>query len=316
MTRWYRLAMRALTLLVLIAPPAFAQVRELALEDEKLAIVKGDTKHSVRGGEVSVYRRAMRAALLIILASTPALAEPKPKKMDVAKLSAKAETIVARNAAGMTFVVFVSKDPGPKTGGSTIDERDKGAFFGKGTALNLLPARASSKDGADGWGFTFTAGGELRKEDGKIFLQCQGKKPVALTQLDDAAATKVLASATFSTPMPIYVPHVLGRDTRGTYYYIDHVGSEHGGGGHRLWIGKKGKLVSQPLEDALLDRGSELFIARKGDLRVQIEGDEVTVLRGDKQEPLKALDIVISAQMIHTELGVYPPAGIPCASVK
>jgi len=149
-------------------------------------------------------------------------------------------------------------------------------------------------------------------------LECSKRTTEFTALVGDKAdeASKVLATATFSSSYWQRRPYALLRDARGVYYYVDRLRDEYDGADFRLFTGKPGNLKRRKLVNIDGDPDSagtgDVFSAKKGELR--INGDDngpSTWVRGDEVTTLE--DVDAGPTFVYRELGVYKGEfGVPC----
>jgi hypothetical protein len=137
-----------------------------------------------------------------------------------------------------------------------------------------------------------------------------------LTQLTGDKAKAVLDKYQFMSSALIRKPHILARDDHGLYYYVDRLRE---GKGFRVFVGRKGAMKELPIIDMSTDAAGEVFATKSGDLRItNRRGDTQDAVwsRGDKKEPLIALDEFLNSPVIYAQLGVYTFTGTICETYE
>jgi hypothetical protein len=161
---------------------------------------------------------------------------------------------------------------------------------------------------------------EFELRGGQASLTC-GATVTPLHLVPPGQAARLLAGLRFLEPRWRRIPHALARDDEGIYYYVDGARGADGGAvrarpDYRLYLGRKGRLAPQPLEDALDDTGL-LLVTAAGRLEVKPEGRDgraAAWLTAAGRKPLTWLDPVDQGGLIYGDLGVYrgEPLGTPC----
>jgi hypothetical protein len=149
---------------------------------------------------------------------------------------------------------------------------------------------------------------------------CGNKLTVELTEITGDKATAILDKGRFLTTNLIRRPHLLARDDRGVYYYVDVLRDDYGGNGHRVFVGKKGALKQLPLTDVASDTGGEVLSTKTGDLRLVRTFDQAASttktsarwIRGERVAELVTLDVYMNQPLIYKDLGVYKISNVPC----
>ncbi len=156
---------------------------------------------------------------------------------------------------------------------------------------------------------------------GKGQLTCGGRT-IALRAVPAAELAATLERALFLSPRWRRIPHALARDDEGTYYFVDGTRGADGAAargrpGYQLFVGRRGKLVRQELEDALVDGAGQLYVSAAGRLRVKPTGRdsaEAVWLTPAGSRALTWFEPSDHGALIYGELGVYAGErlGTPC----
>jgi hypothetical protein len=239
---------------------------------------------------------------------TIAAADPKPTAVDIKAY--RSELLVFKDSAGYTYVIKPAPDPV--------------VFYGNGKELYSQIIVGRSADG-DAWSISAYAPrvaemrpGEIRrKKDGSVTKNCDGKDDYGLTQLTGDKAKAVLDKSVFLSPVLVRRSHLLARDDRGVYYYVDKLSRDLGGKGFRVFVGKKGAMKQLPLTDVASDSGGEIFSTKTGDLRlIDVKGTDRPVqaswIKGEKRTELLRLDVTVNSPLIFRGLGIYKFIGTLC----
>ncbi len=157
-----------------------------------------------------------------------------------------------------------------------------------------------------------------KKADGSFVKGCGDQPNVPLTQMTGDKAKAVLDKSQLMTEYLMRRAHMLARDDRGTYYYVDRLHSGLGGKGYRVWVGKKGAMKQLPLTDVATDTGGEVFATKTGDLRLDHDNriEKMAWIRGEKRTELVTLDVDANSPLIFSDLGIYPFLGTICDNMR
>ncbi len=250
----------------------------------------------------------MVATLAMMATLSVASADPKPSPVDIKPF--RDQLLVFKDSAGYTYVVKPGSDPM--------------VFYGNTKQLYAQVTIGRSADG-DAWSISIWAprvseirpGQIIRKKDGSVMKTCDGKDDYGLTQLTGEKAKAVLDKSAFLSAVLIRRPHLLARDDRGVYYYVDKLAREHGGKGFRVFVGKKGAMKQLPLTDVASDSAGEIFSTKTGDLRLVDTADTgklppVVWIKGEKKTELIRLDLDVNSHLIFRGLGIYKFLGTVC----
>ena len=262
-------------------------------------------------------RMAARGAFLTVMVlAAVAAADPKPKPVDIKPIRDK--LVVLKDADGGTYAVVNEKGgerrvfygATPKVLHETVLE---GGAFRDGDSWSVSVIAPTTE-------FPFIATIE-RKKDGTYLRTCGPKgADFALTELTGDKAKEILDKSTFLTTQFIRRPHLLARDDKGVYYYVDVLRDAYGGNGHRVFVGKKGAMKQVPLTDVASDTGGEVYSTKSGDLRLVSTSDTdsrkktAQWIRGERKSELVYLDHYMNQPLIFRDLGIYKLTGTMCGS--
>lgn len=190
--------------------------------------------------------------------------------------------------------------------------RTSGAFL-HGTKERMYEQRVhgASRNGDKSFSFTFweprVQDGWRRSfgmRDGKFTLFC-GDKRIQFEKIPEGEAKQVLAATAVFKHRWRRHAHAMARDNRGNYYYVDRANEPRGNNDFRLYVGTKGSLGYQPVNDAIVDDATDLFIATSG--RLELSRDKLTSVWwvGDERHELKRLNLYQQGPDIYKSLGVY-----------
>jgi hypothetical protein len=248
----------------------------------------------------------------MLASSSRALADdPKPKPVDIAPFRDK--LVVLEDGQGGTYVVLNN------AGDSRI-------WYGNGATLYEQIKRGYSADG-DAWDITVWAphvtnlqpGSVQRQADGSFHRWCGSEHDLPLKQVTADRVKTVLARVKIMTPNAIRSSYLLARDDAGNYYYVDHLRqSLGGGGGYRVFVGKKGAMKLLPLTDVATDAAGDVFATSTGEVRfVHDSGEKQTAtwVHGNERLALSLLDVDVASRLIFKDLGIYTFLGTLCDDI-
>ena len=260
----------------------------------------------------------VRGALLIACVAVAAVAsaDPKPRAVDIKPL--RDRLVVLKDADGGVYAVTNERGGKPRV------------FYGTAKVLHEAVLEGSSSRDGDAWSVSVMAPRTAypfmafieRKKDGSYRRACGNDGPAAeLAVVTGDQATAILDRAKFLTTQVIRRPHLLARDDRGVYYYVDVLRDQYGGRGHRVFVGTKGALKKLPLTDVASDTSGEVFSTKSGDLRLTWtrEGGATKPtaqwIRGERKNELVFLDVYMNQPLIFRDLGIYKLAGTLCGNL-
>ena len=247
-----------------------------------------------------------------------ASADQKPKPVDIKPFRDK--LVVLKDADGGIYVVANERGGEPHI------------FYGTAKVLHQVLLEGSSGREGDAWSISIKAprteypfiASIDRKKDGTYRRSCGNKGPVAeLTEITGDKAKEILDKSQFLTTQLIRRPHLLARDDKGVYYYVDVLRDQYGGNGHRVFVGKKGALKQMPLTDVVVDTAGEVYSTKSGDLRLVTNNESPSGapkptaqwIRGERKAELVYLDVYMNQPLIYRELGIYKIAGTLCGNL-
>ena len=258
----------------------------------------------------------MRGALLIVIVTAGvAAADPAPKPVDIKDY--KDKIVILKDADGGIYAVA------PVKGNEHV-------FYAIPNSKVLYEQLLPGPKGYQGdvaWQISFNLprgkfpfmGELLRKDDGSYERACVDEK-AGLTEVTGDKAKEIIEKWKFVTPAIAWTPVMLARDDRGVYYYVDKLLPAYGGGGDRVWVGKKGGLKQQTLSDVTHDSGGSVYSTKSGDLRLVVNGEaadqkSAVWIRGEKKTELKFLDWYMNQALITRDLGIYKVQGLICGNL-
>jgi hypothetical protein len=155
---------------------------------------------------------------------------------------------------------------------------------------------------------------EADAKKGVCAVHC-GERTTPLKFVDAEEKRTLLMGAKYEPTVQRYRPHVLLRDERGQYYYVDkgfRPGEEKR---FRLWKGPKGSLKEQKMTNVVSDSEGEIFSTKTGSLRLIVDRAHPSVwIEGKRTVTLRAVPVEENLPLIYNELGVYlgEKMGTPC----
>lgn len=238
------------------------------------------------------------------------LTAPDPTLVDVAKIR---ESMVAYgDNAGHVLVVAVPNYEA-EGGGS-----DPVAFYGDGKTMYELAIFAGLRSGDEAEA-TFLDQRHFASKQSKVLtddswkstkVRC-GEHTTTLKRLADDKA--LIAKAVFKRTPNDTTAYIIGRDDRGTYYFVDRGRFKDNEQMYRVFTGPRGALKQQKLKNIVHDSGGDIFATSNGDLRL-VSGEQPAWIKGSARTPLKILQVEENVEMIYNDLGVYKGLrlGTPC----
>jgi len=146
-------------------------------------------------------------------------------------------------------------------------------------------------------------------------VQC-GTRRTELKMLDGKIASATLRAASFEAPLHKRKPHVLTRDEKGNYYYVDRGNTAETEKNFRLFLGPRGRLKLQAMSNVIADSQGEIFSTKNGSLRFIAGpgGQQSSWIQGKKVTKLTAIPVEENYGLIYNDLGVYAGErlGTPC----
>ncbi len=252
-------------------------------------------------------RQHLAAGALALAAA--AHADP-PKPIDMTGAGATVQ--VLRDDTGKLYVVPTAAKSG--------DEARALTFYGDGKTMYQQRVVMFSTTSGDAvitmWAprVRNLRSGTLEVKAGAANLICEMqqrkyvRKPLAL--VGDDEAKHLLASATFLPPLWERRIWFFGR-AGSTYYLVDVRRDENGGGGHRLFVGPKGRLRPVAITDVANDAAGRLITTKAGVL--DIKPDAAALWKaGKKTVEVARLQPEENSYLIYRELGVYGQLGTIC----
>jgi hypothetical protein len=253
---------------------------------------------------------------LLLGLATPVSATPKPQPVDIKPF--RDQLVVLTDADGGIYVAL----PGSPS---------RLWYGARGKTKNLYEQVVTGRSAnEDRWDISVYAPRVPNMQPGSVgidanggfYRYCGANRKTPLTLVPGDKATAILDGYTFLTSATIRAPYLLARDSFGVYYYVDHIRSQYGGKGYRVFIGKKGAMKERPLVDIATDSAGDVFGTKTGDLHlIRNTSDEpvatpkVSLVRGDKETKLMYLDVTINSVLIFKDLGIYGFTGSICESL-
>jgi hypothetical protein len=143
-----------------------------------------------------------------------------------------------------------------------------------------------------------------------------GTRKSGLKILDEKTATDLLLAAKFTPPVHKRKPHVLTRDDRGVYYYVDRGNTPDTERDFKLYVGPRGSLKLKIMTNVVSDSEGEIFSTKGGSLRFIAGpgGSGASWVQGKTVTKLTAIPVEHNLQVIYNDLEVYrgQRLGMPC----
>ena len=156
---------------------------------------------------------------------------------------------------------------------------------------------------------------EIEVEKKSCAVRC-GAKRTELKMLDAKAAGDLLRAAKFTAPLHKRKPHVLTRDDKGVYYYVDRGNTPETEKDFKLYKGKRGNMKLLAMTNVVADSQGEIFSTKSGSLRFIAGpgGSQSSWVHGKKVTKLTAIPVEENLQVIYNDLNVYrgQRLGFPC----
>jgi hypothetical protein len=270
---------------------------------------------------------ATLAAAFLLVVPAPARGdkekEAKPEKataakpLDISKI--KPKLVVYEDGKGHHLALVPSENS------------DQNLFYGDGKVFYKVSvfgySRTGGKNSHDEYNFweprvSVPANAVVLIRKGVAEVNCEERKTV-LKPLPKKQGEAILEKASFFGKLWNRSIHVVARDDRGTYYFVDREAPAEKGTAtpstyrdFRLFIGPRGKLKPMKMKNIVADGEGEIFSTKSGDLRLITGKKEIFWVAGKKRLPLTQLDLSDTANRIvaFTDLGVYAGQrlGTPC----
>lgn len=259
-------------------------------------------------------RQHLIGLVLVLLSATPALAQPSrvaPKKVDIRKHIA--DLVVYKDDIGKYYVA-----PRPDQQKAGLDSL---VFFGDGKHFYkqvVIGYGSSAKpDWTSEWNLWSprvrgrpTAGLVLTPKE--LYVQCRQEEKRVLTQLSDDQRRKLLEKGQFFERFWQRETRMLARDDSGVYFLVDRYSDDAGGGGYRVFVGKKGAMKEQAMTNIVNDSAGDIYSTKSGELKFITENGKAFWKRGGKRVELVVLPPFDNRYLIYRELGVYGQLGVVC----
>jgi hypothetical protein len=126
----------------------------------------------------------------------------------------------------------------------------------------------------------------------------------------------LLRRVAVDAPLHKRSPHVLTRDEKGTYYFVDRGNTPETEKNFRLFVGPKGNLKLKAMTNIVADSNGEIFSTKSGSLRFITGpgGQDSAWIQGKKVTKLIPVPVDQNYGLIYNELGPYTGErlGTPC----
>ena len=161
--------------------------------------------------------------------------------------------------------------------------------------------------------------GALRLRDGQYTVHC-GDRSTIFRPLKAAARESMLAKSQFFERKWQRSAYLLARDDEGIYYFVDRARTPSDNFDFHLYTGHRGNMKRIPLVNIVSDTEGDIFASKRGRLRlVHSAGRDkreksLLWIKGRTRKPLTNVPVVMNAQLIYRDLGVYDSKrlGNPC----
>jgi hypothetical protein len=249
-----------------------------------------------------------------------AASPPKEDAVNTIDVAPVAEKLAAyKDEVGNIYVV---PQPGKF---DTIDEAQKWFFYGDGKTLyqQHINRFASGKDAGIDVSLLaprakdMQAGGYMIIKGDEHYVACRPARDQGgrreLTRLTPDETATLLTKAKFLPPMPMRVPHFLGRDDDANYYYVDHLPWDQGGKGFRVYFGQTGAMKQLAMTNMATDSAGEIYATKTGKLKLTAGKPQTAVwVKGGKKIELTIVPPVDNRYLVFRELGIYGSLGTVC----
>ena len=156
---------------------------------------------------------------------------------------------------------------------------------------------------------------QLDTEKKTCSVRC-GVHTTPLQLMDGKAAGELLRRVAIEAPLHKRRPHVLTRDEKGTYYYVDRGNTPETEKNFRLFVGPTGNLKLKAMTNIVADSNGEIFSTKSGSLRFITGpgGQDSAWIQGKKVTKLIPVPVDKNFGLIYNELGPYTGErlGTPC----
>lgn len=261
-----------------------------------------------------------RSLLLLLCAAVPAAAGPATKpanKADKAPKQIDAKPVLDKLLAFRDDLGGVYVVPAPDAF-AELGEAGKWVFYGDGKTLYQQRIISSGAEGGKHytWGMwaprAKVSTAQIGPVKGKLVVTCAQNGERSLTQVKADEAKSLLSSATFYEALWQRQAKFLARDENGTYYYVDELRAEHGGNGHRVYVGIKGAMKELPMTNVVSDSAGDIYATKSGQLKIIADRGGAYWIKGKKKLGLTALEVTDNRYLIYRDLGIYGTLGAIC----
>lgn len=259
----------------------------------------------------------MLVAAVVVAGPTSVLAQPakKPTHKPIDMKPLLADLLVFKDDVGKYYVA-------PRIGIAPPKDTSQLVFYGDGKHFYLQGVVAYSAQ-TNPTTFEWVVWSPrvrgrqhalLAQTPTELYVACgpkdKDKRP--LTQLSADQARKLLGKAKFFEQYWQRSSRFLARDDDGTYYFVDQLRDEAGGGGFRIFVGKKGAMKEQTMTNIVSDSAGDIFATKAGELKFITEGGKAFWKKGSKKTELTVLPPLDNRYLIYRELGIYGVLGTVC----
>jgi hypothetical protein len=240
----------------------------------------------------------------------------------------KGETLAQRLALektavctdGKTHYVVAAPDEKHSTqlywgdGKSFVEVPPPGEYMSGDTFYDPRHVNAGANPNFRGYDMRVYSSVDANLEKQSCAVRC-GERTVALKWVPAAQARPLLMAAKVGPTPQKWRPHVLFRDDKGVYYYVDRGFKPGEEKRFRLFKGPKGSLKEQKMTNVVADSEGEIFSTKNGSLKMIIDRKQATTwVQAGKATKLREVPVNENLPLVYNELGVYlgEKMGTPC----
>jgi hypothetical protein len=208
------------------------------------------------------------------------------------------------------------------------EHRGRQLFYGDTKALYSVPLPLANISGEhffeprypnpthnpDFRGADMRVHGSVEVQKDKCQVEC-GQRNIDLTIVPEDQARDFLLKAKVQESPQQFMPHALLRDTKGRYYLVERSTRPNEEKNFKLWVGPKGKLKEEKMQNMVADSEGEVFSTRGGELRLLLDRVQPSFwIEGKQKTELRAVPVGDNLTLIYGDLGVHRGArlGNPC----
>jgi hypothetical protein len=256
------------------------------------------------------------ALALLLGAATSAFAQPAkgratPKKIDIKPIMK--DLVIYKDDIGKYYVV-----PRPDQHAVSTDSM---VFFGDGKSFYKQRVIGYGSSARPEWQADWTLWSPrvkgrihatLTLTHKELFVHCREREKRPLTQVSEDQTRKMLEKGQFFENFWQRESRMLARDDNGVYFFVDRLTDEAGGGGYRVFVGKKGAMKEQAMTNIVSDSAGDIYSTKTGELKFITENGKAFWKKGGKKSELVVLEPFANRYLIYRELGIYGQLGVVC----